>query len=251
MAITYHLVLLSVLLPLAGGASLLRYQCGKNFTGDGILASNIGAGLADLVRESSLLGSANSTRGAGDNTIYGLSLCRGDVTSGDCSTCIADAAGNISAACAGHAQAIVWYDICLIRFDTEDFNGKWKNGSGWVVRSSREAPNPSIFVPEVEELIRQVTAAAAGAGGRLFGRMARVIRRLEGLAVYGMAQCTRDLEGGSCRDCLDLLAGWIPVAGGCRNSSGCNLLYSSCVIRYETYNFLSPVDASSSASLQF
>ncbi|PKA58398.1 Cysteine-rich repeat secretory protein 55 [Apostasia shenzhenica] len=76
---------------------------------------------------------------------------------------------------------------------------------------------------------------------------AKVIRRLERHTVYGMVQCTRDLEGGNCWDCLDLVTGWIPTVGGCWNSSGCNLLYCNCVIRYEMYNFLSPVDASPSS----
>ncbi|CAN0914607.1 Cysteine-rich repeat secretory protein 38 [Linum grandiflorum] len=41
--------------------------------------------------------------------VYGLALCRADVTSAaDCRSCVTDAAGEISARCPSNSSAIIW-----------------------------------------------------------------------------------------------------------------------------------------------
>ncbi|KAF3631487.1 Cysteine-rich receptor-like protein kinase 7 [Capsicum annuum] len=58
---------------------------------------------------------------------------------------------------------------------------------------------------------------------------------------YGMVQCLPDLSAADCRTCLDRARSVIAtLVSDARVPSGCRVLYASCNLRYELYQFLNP-----------
>jgi Salt stress response/antifungal len=88
--------LLSVLLPLCYCADPIAHYCGQSYT-SGQIETNINHVISDLVTKASVGGFAVTSYGKGNDTIYGLAQCRGDVSSDDCSSCLADAAKQLPA----------------------------------------------------------------------------------------------------------------------------------------------------------
>jgi Salt stress response/antifungal len=91
MALLLQFFLLSVLLPLCYCADPITHYCDQSYT-SGRIETNINHVISDLVTKASVGGFAVSSYGKGKDTIYGLAQCRGDVSSDDCSSCLADAA---------------------------------------------------------------------------------------------------------------------------------------------------------------
>lgn len=93
-----QILLLSLLLPLCYCADPVAHYCGQNYSSSHI-ETNINLVISDLVTKASVGGFAVSSFGKGNNTIYGLAQCRGDVSSDDCSSCLADAAKQFPTVC--------------------------------------------------------------------------------------------------------------------------------------------------------
>lgn len=64
------------------------------------------------------------TIGQTPNQAYGLALCRGDVSTSDCKTCVVEAGSEIRKRCPNNKGAIIWYDNCLVKYSNEEFFGQ-------------------------------------------------------------------------------------------------------------------------------
>ncbi|OVA15357.1 Gnk2-homologous domain [Macleaya cordata] len=62
-------------------------------------------------------------RQTAETRVNGLALCRGDVKSSDCKTCIVKATDEIRQHCPNNKGAIIWYDNCLFKYSNEKFFG--------------------------------------------------------------------------------------------------------------------------------
>ncbi|XVF27805.1 hypothetical protein REPUB_Repub14bG0140400 [Reevesia pubescens] len=58
----------------------------------------------------------NTTSGRSPDKVYGIYLCRGDVSFSVCQGCVTFAANEISQRCPVEKVAVVWYDECLLRY---------------------------------------------------------------------------------------------------------------------------------------
>lgn len=63
------------------------------------------------------------------------------------------------------------------------------------------------------------------------------VTNLKGVNINGLAQCKRDLKESACIECLGHVEGLLDIEY--MTNSGCRILYNSCYIRDETYDFLS------------
>ena len=57
-----------------------------------------------------------STVSSVEHTVYGLFVCRGDMSTDDCRDCVADATKEIVNLCPVQKAAIAWYEQCMIRY---------------------------------------------------------------------------------------------------------------------------------------
>ncbi|KAI0498284.1 hypothetical protein KFK09_021525 [Dendrobium nobile] len=234
-----------LLLPLALSDDPITHYCGGNtFTNStNPLQANINFVLSDLEKRTPQSGFAISSHGHLATTIYGLTRCRGDLSPDICSSCITAAAAQLPSLCPNRTDARIWYEYCFLRYDSDDFLGKSDTSYAVIVYNVENATDPVRFNEAVKELMGRVDEAAVRSSKR-FGW--GVTAFTENVTVRGMAQCTRDLSPESCRECLESAVGLFPDY--CSYRKGCRVLYSSCVVRYEIYEFLFKTDSSSGST---
>ncbi|GMY37060.1 cysteine-rich receptor-like protein kinase 10 [Fagus crenata] len=121
------LSLLSFLSLICEAASEYRYHFCSNettFKPNSNYQSNLNHLLSSLTsnatRES---GYYNATAGQSpDTTVYGLFLCRGDVSTDSCQTCVATATKEIvEQYCPVGKVAVIWYEECMLRYSNQSF----------------------------------------------------------------------------------------------------------------------------------
>ncbi|KAK8947265.1 Cysteine-rich receptor-like protein kinase 5 [Platanthera zijinensis] len=235
MEFSHQLFFLALLLPLAACINPTYQHCGQNFTDNSVLQDNINKTIYSLIANTPDTGYAISTVGDDSNTVYGLTRCRGDIGRKACSDCIVAASQDLQAICPGTSASRIWYEFCFLRYQTTKFFGTIDNSDveGWV--SSKAEEDPNKFNMAVLQLLNWVKTSAA-AGSNKFGMGKRSFNIDASITIYGMAQCTGDLQGIMCMQCLEELTS--RVINFCANTNGCFYMSSSCLLRFETYNFL-------------
>ncbi|KAJ3688235.1 hypothetical protein LUZ61_017399 [Rhynchospora tenuis] len=237
MALALKLFLVSLLLPLCYSADPIAHYCAQSFASSQIQA-NINQVVSDVTTKASVGGFATTSSGKGNNTIYGLAQCRGDVSADDCSTCLASAAKQFSVTCPKQADARLWYDYCFVRYDTGNFIGQSDTGFVTILYNVNNATDPDAFDKAVSKIMTKVNAEAVSPGSNSLGR--EKTKFTQYVTLYALAQCTRDLQPLQCAQCLSTTLQWFPIY--CSHRQGCQVLYSSCNVRYEIYPFYFPLD---------
>uniref|UniRef100_A0A0D9WC00 Gnk2-homologous domain-containing protein n=1 Tax=Leersia perrieri TaxID=77586 RepID=A0A0D9WC00_9ORYZ len=119
---------------------------------------------------------------------------------------------------------------CFARYDDADFAGLPDTGVSLVLLNTQNASDPESF----ERAQRKLMARVAG------GLARETARFKEGVSIYGLGWCTRDIAAADCGLCVAQAVAEMP--NYCRFRRGCRVLYSSCMARYETYPFFFPLD---------
>ncbi|XP_031492554.1 cysteine-rich repeat secretory protein 55-like [Nymphaea colorata] len=187
---------------------------------------------------------ATASYGSGSSAVYGLLQCRGDVPSSVCAQCARDAAAQAKALCGTVGQARVWFDFCYIRYDTTSFFGQIDTGYSVQYVNGDSLPDAKLFRKKEENLMRKVSSMAVVPGGRAIGTAQTQYNST--VTIYGLAQCTRDLEPVLCAKCLATAISNFPTC--CDGRQGGQVSYGSCVARYEIYPFYYPLIGNSASS---
>nr|GME05084.1 cysteine-rich repeat secretory protein 38-like [Ipomoea batatas] len=180
-------------------------------------------------------GFSSASAGQINYIIYGLALCRGDVSTTDCRSCLADARTRIRQLCGNADGAIIWYDNCLIKYAEYNFFGKIDNVNKFYLSNTEPVSNPRVFIPTRNQLLRQLATKAAGQNSFYAAGDANVGPAGSSMKVYGLVQCTRDLSGENCRNCLNGAIAELPQC--CGPQQGGRVVGGSCSVRYEIYRF--------------
>ncbi|KAG6641605.1 hypothetical protein CIPAW_09G086000 [Carya illinoinensis] len=180
--------------------------------------------------------SLNSLLSSLSDPVYGLFLCRGDVTSLMCRTCVAAATKEFAAKCSREKVAVIWYDECMIRYSNEFF--------------STMALRPKIHLGNTQNITEQdrfnglvhttMTDLANRAsnfpiGVKKFGTNQTNFSEFQNL--YSFVQCTPDLSSVDCNWCLQRAINRFPIC--CGGKQGGRVLFPSCNVRYELFPFYS------------
>ncbi|XP_078179048.1 cysteine-rich repeat secretory protein 55-like isoform X2 [Carex rostrata] len=243
MALVLKLFFFSLLLPLSYCADPIARYCAQNFTSNQT-QTNINQVISDLTTRASVGGFALTSYGNGNDTIYGLAQCRGDVSASDCSACLASAAMQFNVTCPNQSDARLWYDYCFVRYSTDNFIGQTDTGYWTILYNTQNATNPDAFDKAVRRIMGKVNADAVSAGSNSLGREKAKFSMY--VTIYALAQCTKDLQPMQCAQCLSTTLQWFPIY--CSHRQGCQVLYSSCMVRYEIYPFYFPLDYSDTAN---
>ncbi|KAL6907476.1 hypothetical protein ACP4OV_002515 [Aristida adscensionis] len=234
------LVLVSLaLLPLGMAADSIGSYCnGNSYAGSNKVVTSINSVLADLVAKAGSTGGfATSTAGKGNNVIYGLAQCRGDVSASDCAACLADAANQLPGTCSYSSDARIWYDYCFVRYENANFVGQADTDAGVILVNVQAMDNAKAFEKAVGKAAGKAAAQAAAAGSAGLGRDKEQYTPF--VSLYALAQCTRDLEPLACAQCVSTAVS--RFGGYCGAQQGCQINYSSCRVRYEIYPFYFPL----------
>ncbi|GMH05356.1 hypothetical protein Nepgr_007196 [Nepenthes gracilis] len=171
----------------------------------------------------------------GDSTVYGIFLCRGDDTEDVCSTCVTTGVKASPSYCPNRKQAIVWFDVCLIRYSNKSFFGEMDDSVDlylWNVNNITN--NVTGFTNVLDDTMKTIALTAAQSqSGKKFATADANFNILNKL--YTLAQCTPDLTSSDCYTCLMQCIGRLPSC--CSGKQGGRVLVPSCNIRYEIYSF--------------
>lgn len=210
---------------------------------------NLNVLLSSLTSNASQEASGSYTTVMGFGTtdaVNGLFLCRGDTTAAACHDCVVAAAKEAIVRCPNQTEAVIWYDICMLRFTNSYFRfdsvvpginlKDEKNVSGADINRF----NQSLF-----GLLSDLGNKAANSQtDKKFATGEAKIT--SSMTVYGLAQCTPDLNTGQCETCLQNSAGILPTC--CGERQGARVLLASCNLRYELFRFYNETTSSSPSS---
>jgi hypothetical protein len=179
--------------------------------------------------------SLNSFYADSSNGIYSLYLCRGDVSSNTCQTCINNATREIQRRCASNGTAIIWYDDqCMLRYSNKNFHGVYQTYPRLFMWNNENTTSPdeqnfgalSLIYTLIEDIVPYTDMMfGTNQSASHDGSQKR----------YALAQCSRDINSGDCSSCLGTLRD--AVTQCCQAKRGWRIFAPSCSIRYEENQF--------------
>ena len=174
------------------------------------------------------------------NPIYGLHLCRGDVTAEVCQACVAAASKELANKCSREMVAVIWYDECMLRYSNASFFStvatKPKIGLLNTQNITDQERFNRLLNTTMIDLGSQSSKVTAGA--KMFGTKEVNLSQFQTL--YNLVQCTQDLSSTDCNTCLLAAIKLLPWC--CSGKQGGRIVFPSCNIRYEMYPFYRMVD---------
>ncbi|OIT04815.1 putative cysteine-rich receptor-like protein kinase 20 [Nicotiana attenuata] len=183
---------------------------------------------------------ANRSEGEDPDKVHGVFLCRGDVAPEVCQRCIDVATERILRECPHTRDAIIWYDECLIRYSNVSFVSALDYSGGSFLYNAGNVSRPKQFKRILGSMFDNLTFQATSVNPNL--KYAANSDEFESFqTLYGMVQCLPDLSAVDCRACLSTALSAIgTLLSDARVPRGCRVLYASCNLRYELYQFLNP-----------
>ncbi|KAK8618318.1 hypothetical protein V6N13_132313 [Hibiscus sabdariffa] len=158
----------------------------------------------------------NTTEARSPDVVYGLFLCRGDISSTSvCQACVNFATTDISRRCPVETTAVVCKNITVSTFN-----------------------NVLTIMNDTATLVENEPAGAK-----------KVAIKKQNISssrtLYALLQCTSDLSGTDCVRCLQGAIPYLPTG-----RQGGRVLNPSCSVRYEFYQFNNQISVSSSTTAQ-
>ncbi|KAF8029073.1 hypothetical protein BT93_E1676 [Corymbia citriodora subsp. variegata] len=213
------------------------YAVGSNFQDNLSRLLSRGAYAADNKH-----GFYNTTEGEDPDKVYGLFLCRGDVSTYLCQSCILLATGTIMERCLGQKEAIIWYDECLVRYSNRSFFSIMETAPvkflvnpmnvsatfNWIVKQTFDSED---FATEVMDLARNVMDLAISSESLYATKNVSVS---SSVILHELAQCTLDISKSDCKICLLFAINEYPKALTFKKG-GARIFQPSCNVRYEMY----------------
>lgn len=226
-----------------------------NFTQNSSYKSNRETLLSSLRDGSSLGTYSNATIGLSPDTVYGMFLCRGDITKTSCSDCVKTATLEITQNdCTYTKKAIIYYEECMVRYSNVSFFTLVEDGP-YVARYALSS-FPTSFLSsfqqtlsdKVEQLI--ILTASNSSLSSVTPYYVKDKSRVNGFdgsyTLDTMVQCSPDLDPANCGVCLRLaLQG---VSGCCTNARFAQFWLPKCFLKYDTTGGGLPTPQSPSGS---
>jgi len=232
LVIPLYLLSISLLFQLGFAIDLVGYSCSNSsFLGCGPYNKTLNNLMCYLDSKTPLTGFGSGSQGLGQNQTFGLALCRGDINSTYCKACVDEASNEIQKLCELKKEAIVWYDVCMLKYSNLSFLGKIDN-KNWILEENTHFwSNPAYFNKEVIQILSMLQKEAY-VSPKMYAAGALEIGN--STTLYGLVQCTRDLSSANCNICLEEAIGVVPYFNG---SVGGKIVGGSCNVRYEIYPF--------------
>ncbi|KAK9084923.1 hypothetical protein Sjap_025334 [Stephania japonica] len=177
-------------------------------------------------------GFALDSTGQGEEVVNGLALCRGDIPSNDCKSCVVEASDEVRKRCEYNKGGVIWYDSCMFKYSNEKFFGTIDYGNRFYMWNLNNVSDVESFNMKTKELLSRLSAKASSSS-KLYATEVEEIGEAEKL--FGLVQCTRDLTKQQCKKCLDDAIGELNIC--CDGRRGGRVVGGSCNFRYELYPF--------------
>lgn len=179
-------------------------------------------------------GFGNRTSGSDQNNIvYGQYLCRGDVNTSLCHSCVQNSSRLLKQHCPNNASAILWYPFCLLRYSNQNFFGNLTIrpripmfDATQNLTSAGEFDSDARIL--MNGLIQMGSQTPLMFGTHMFNINGTQRR-------YGWVQCSRDITSEECGTCLSNMLE--DVENCCEEKKVWRVFSPSCIMMYETQPF--------------
>jgi hypothetical protein len=192
--------------------------------------------LASNATRNNTNGFYNTSFGQNTDQVYGLFICRGDVSNTVCQNCVTFATKDIVQRCPVGIASIVYYDACILRYSNVNFFSKVDQSPGFSLLNTQNiTTEPQRFNNLVGAAVNDLAARAASAppGAKKFAVNKTSFNAFQN--IYSLAQCTPDLSSSDCNRCLSAAIAGLPNC--CSSKIGGRVLFPSCYIHYEITEF--------------
>lgn len=207
---------------------------GGNYTESSAFPNNLNLVLSTLSSKARLTGFYNDTAGLGLDKVYGLYLCRGDVTSDVCEACVKAASKDVVEKCPNQKEVVIWYKHCILRYANRPIFSTPEYRPYTCFYSTYNASDPNrlkqILSKKLDGLISK---AAFDPSTKMFAIGEANFTEFQTL--YCLVQCTPDLSPSGCNTCLKSAISDFPNC--CDGCESINELRPSCIVRYSVYPF--------------
>ncbi|KAB5533829.1 hypothetical protein DKX38_016915 [Salix brachista] len=207
------------------------------FTSNSTYQANLNLLLSSLSSNSTrnnINGFYNVSAGKDPDEVYGMFLCRGDVSNSVCRNCVNFATKDVLEKCPNETVATIWYDECELRYSNRNFFSAEYDSPIFFSNRYYVTVEPERFNQLVAITLSNIStrAASAPSGDKKFAvQQANYNMQI----LHTLVQCTPDLSTPDCRRCL---AGAISKLGNCCDGKqGGIVIFARCNIRYELYEF--------------
>lgn len=169
-----------------------------------------------------------------NNRVYGVFLCRGDVSAEICRDCLAFAVNETLYRCPREKVAVIWYDECMLRYSNQSIVGQMRIRPAVFLTNKQNITENQVsrFNESLPALLIDVAVKAA-LSSRKFATEKANFTVFQ--TIYSLVQCTPDLTNQDCESCLRQAINWLPRC--CDRSVGGRVIAPSCSFRYELYPF--------------
>ncbi|KAK6917371.1 Serine-threonine/tyrosine-protein kinase, catalytic domain [Dillenia turbinata] len=181
----------------------------------------------------------NASAGDPGNTAYGMFLCRGDISTTQCQSCISTAEADLLQRCPTEKEGVIWYDLCEMRYSDSNFVSGVEQDPTYPYSDASSISDPDALNQVLGEAMNYATNQAANGNGKKFATNRANLA--ENQTIYSLVQCTLDLSSSSCSMCLQMAMASLPIC--CNGKRGGRVLLMSCNLRYEMYKFYTSSDA--------
>ncbi|KAF8409476.1 hypothetical protein HHK36_005552 [Tetracentron sinense] len=167
----------------------------------------------------------NATSGRNPDTVYGLFLCRGDVTDDVCRDCVETASKGVLEQCPNQKVATTWFEECMLRYSDKSIFSIMQEVPALYLYNIKNISEPSRFNQLLADTMEGLaTRATSSQSRRKFATEEANFTRFQTL--YCLVQCTPDISGSDCNRCLRGAIGALPSC--CGGKQGARVLIPSC-----------------------
>ncbi|XP_022641402.1 putative cysteine-rich receptor-like protein kinase 20 [Vigna radiata var. radiata] len=205
-----------------------------DYTANSTYHTNLNTLLSTLISNTEThYGFYNFSNGENTDKVYAIGLCRGDVQPENCRTCLNGSRTNLTELCPNRKEAIGWYEDeqCMLRYSDRNIFGLMEIGPAFYANNDRNASDLDEFNEDVNTLLRNLSRIAASGDSRV--KYAADDKLSGSKVIYGLVQCTPDLEESECANCLYQSIERIPI-DCCKDKIGGRVVRPSCNMRFET-----------------
>jgi hypothetical protein len=233
------LIFLNLTTHVAAQTYLYHFCENTTFAQNSIYGSSIHSLLSSLSSNATAAGNIgfyNTTVGQTTSSpVYGLFLCRGDVTADVCRGCVDNATQELAAKCSREKIAVIWYDECMVRYSNESIFSTVAVRPRICLFNAQDITEQDRFYRLLNTTMTEMAREASNfpIGVKKFG--VKEVKFSDFQNLYNLVQCTPDLSSTDCNSCLQAAINYLPIC--CGGKQGGRALFPSCNVRYELYQF--------------
>jgi hypothetical protein len=217
-----------------------QYVCSGsgNYTSNSSYRANLNSLLASISSNTEIdYGFYNFSAGENPDRVNVIALCRGDISTDDCRSCVNKSSHDLLQYCPNQKEAIIWPDKCMLRYSNKSIFGVMEASPIYAFFNTANVSDVEGFNQVLRPLLDGLRdRAASGNSTRKFAAGSAIAPAFQ--TIYALVECTPDLDYLECNNCLGTAAGFIPQC--CNGKQGGKYVTPSCDLRYEVYTFYDP-----------